>query len=56
MINQRTNGLANGKVTSAPIEALEVKLNILLVNYDGSTNGPTDRTTDRLEVGKFHFR
>ena len=57
---RRTNGPTNEKVTSAPIEALEMKLN---AHYDRPTGRPTDKTMNqRTEqqtdwvIGKFHFR
>ena len=34
MTDRRTDQQTDGKVTSAPMGALEVKLNSLLVNYD----------------------
>ena len=44
MTDRPTNGPSNGKVTSALIGALEVKLNALLGKYDRLMDHPRDRS------------
>ena len=52
MTDRPTNGPSNGKVTSALIGALEVKLNALLGKYDILMDHPRDRSASivALEV------
>ena len=52
----KLNALTNGKVTSASIGALEVKLNAHFGKHDRLTDGPTNGKVTRAPIGSLEVK